>query len=70
MHGDVWHIMMTLLMATQDKNRHTISFFDLHSRIVDYKTTPEWQQLSFAAKVRTMIMELLTIKEDESEKNS
>ncbi len=60
--------MINLAMATEEKNRHSVSFFGLHSKIVDYKDTLEWQELSFAAKVRTMITELLTIREEEGKK--
>lgn len=60
--------MINLSMATEEKNRHSVSFFSLHSKIVDYKDTLEWRELSFAAKVRTMITELLTIREEEGKK--
>lgn len=47
---------------TGEKNRISVSFYDLYSQIVDYKDSLEWKQLSFAAKVRTMLIELLEQK--------
>lgn len=50
------------------KDRISVDISDIKDRIEQYRTDPAWRELSFAGKLRALVIEKLEEKERETSK--